>query len=156
MIFEKLIMLLENENAKFRVVEHLAEGNSERVAEIRGTEVGQGAKAMLCQAKENPDFLILAILPGDKKIDFKKLARVVGCKKTSFASPDAAMSETGCVIGAIPPFSFSENIKLVADPELFARYDEIAFNAGLLDKSIIMNSADYTRIAKPLLSEISS
>ncbi|EEE2505536.1 YbaK/prolyl-tRNA synthetase associated domain-containing protein, partial [Salmonella enterica subsp. diarizonae] len=52
----------------------------------------------------------------------------------------------------IPPFSFHPNLKLVADPLLFERFDEIAFNAGLLEKSVIMNTQDYLRIARPELA----
>ena len=58
---------------------------------------------------------------------------------------------TGCVFGAIPPFSFHPNLKLVADPLLFERFNEIAFNAGVLEKSVIMNTDDYLRIAQPEL-----
>ncbi|EOQ73841.1 hypothetical protein WEW_00337, partial [Escherichia coli KTE33] len=52
---------------------------------------------------------------------------------------------------ATPPFSFHPKLKLVADPLLFERFDEIAFNAGMLDKSVILNTADYLRIAQPEL-----
>lgn len=153
-MFDQLKKLLHTHNARFRVVEHPAEGQSEKVAAIRGTEVGQGAKAMLCQSKDDAGKLILAILPGDQKIDFKKLATAMQVKKTSFAAPEAAMEKTGCVIGAIPPFVFSDDIALVLDPTLVARYSEIAFNAGRLDKSIILNTEDYLRIAKPMLHDI--
>ena len=37
---------------------------------------------------------------------------------------------------------------LVVDPFLFERYDELAFNAGTLERSIILNAQDYRRIAK--------
>jgi Ala-tRNA(Pro) deacylase len=153
-MFEQLKQHLQDHQARFRVIEHASEGNSEKVAAVRGTEVGQGAKAMLCQVKEQPASLVLAILPGDQKIDFKKLALAVKAKKTSFAAPEVAMEKTGCVIGAIPPFVFSEDIQLVVDPSLLARYAEIAFNAGRLDTSIVLNSDDYLRIAKPMLSDI--
>ena len=133
---------------------HPAEGTSERVAQIRGTDPGQGAKAMLCQIKGMPETLVLAILSGDRKIDFRKVAAAVGGKKASLASPETAMQRTGCVIGAIPPFSFDPAILLVTDPELLDRFDEIAFNAGRLDTSIVLNSQDYLRIAKPKLVTI--
>ena len=55
------------------------------------------------------------------------------------------------MFGAIPPFSFHPDLALVADPLLFERVDEIAFNAGLLEKSVIMDTQDYLRIARPEL-----
>ena len=155
-MFERIVTLLDAEKARYRVINHSAEGNSERVAEVRGTQVSQGAKAMLCRVKEIPDSLVLAILPGDRKVDFRKVAQAVGGKKASFASPEEAIDRTGCAIGAIPPFSFSSDIRLVVDPQLLARHKEIAFNAGRLDTSIVLNADDYERIAAPLLADISA
>lgn len=43
--FEKLTALLDGHQARYRVVEHPTAGKSEEVAKIRGTELGQGAKA---------------------------------------------------------------------------------------------------------------
>ncbi|WP_188565263.1 YbaK/prolyl-tRNA synthetase associated domain-containing protein [Undibacterium terreum] len=152
-MFERLQQLLTEAGARFRVVEHPHEGNSERVAAVRGTEVGQGAKAMLCKLK-HADFNVMTIVPGDRRVDFKKVAQHYGHSKASLLSPEEATAQTGCVIGAIPPFSFDPSLRLVVDPELFRRYKEIAFNAGRLDRSIVLNADDYLRIAKPELVEI--
>jgi len=70
------------------------------------------------------------------------------------ASPEEAIAKTGCAIGAIPPFSFVPDIRLVVDPQLLAGHEEIAFNAGRLDTSIVLNAADYERIASPQLADI--
>ena len=155
-MFERIDILLRESGARYRVIRHPAEGSSERVAQVRGTQVSQGAKAMLCRVKELPGQLVLAILPGDRKVDFRKVAQAVGGKKASFASPEEATTRTGCAIGAIPPFSFSPDIRLVVDPQLLARHKEIAFNAGRLDTSIVLNADDYERIAVPLLADISA
>lgn len=155
-MFERIETLLQEGNARFRVIHHPAEGRSDRVAEIRGTQAGQGAKAMLCRLRERPETLLLAVLPGDQKLDFKKLAQAIGGKKASLVPPDEATTATGCVIGAIPPFSFSADIRLVVDPQLVARYDEIAFNAGRLDTSIVLDAQDYVRIARPLMADITA
>jgi len=154
-VFERLQHLLTEAGARFRVVEHVLEGNSERVAAVRGTEVGQGAKAMLCKLK-NVDFHVMTIVPGDRRVDFKKVAQHYGHTKASLLPPEEAMRQTGCAIGAIPPFSFDPGLRLLVDPELFRRYREIAFNAGRLDRSIILDADDYLRIARPELAEITA
>lgn len=153
-VYEALVALLDKEGATYRVIDHPAEGRSDLVAAIRGTEPGQGAKAMLCKSKDDARQLVLCILPGDQKLDFKKVAAAGQVKKATLASPEEAMRETGCVIGAIPPFTFSAAIKLVVDPGLIERFDEIAFNAGRLDKSIVLACADYLRIAQPQLEPL--
>ena len=148
MVFEKLVSLLDNGQARYRVLEQAAEGKSDEVARIRGTAPGQGAKAMLCKTKSGEHW-VLAVLPGDQKLDFKKLAAALGLPKMTLASPDEATALTGCVMGAVPPFSLTPQIALVVDPGLVTRFDEIAFNAGRLDRSMVLSSADYLRIAQP-------
>ena len=53
------------------------------------------------------------------------------------------MELTGSVFGAVPPVSFHPDLQVVIDPSLFTRYEEIAFNAGQLDASIIINAEDF-------------
>lgn len=84
---EQLIALLSNAGARFEIVDHPKAGKSDEVAKIRGTKNSQGAKAMVCVAKyvEDAPRYILAILPGDRKLDFTLLAKALGAKKVSIA-----------------------------------------------------------------------
>ncbi|MCT6662553.1 YbaK/prolyl-tRNA synthetase associated domain-containing protein [Enterobacter mori] len=149
---QQLITLLTGQGARFRVMEHEAVGKCEAVSEIRGTDLRQGAKALVCKVKGNGvKKHVLAILAADLQADLSQLASHFGGLKASLASPAEVDTLTACVFGAIPPFSFHPDLALVADPLLFERFDEIAFNAGLLEKSVIMDTQDYLRIARPEL-----
>lgn len=149
---QQLITLLTGQGARFRVMEHAAVGKCEAVSEIRGTDLRQGAKALVCKVKGNGvKKHVLAILAADLQADLSQLASHFGGLKASLASPAEVDTLTACVFGAIPPFSFHPDLALVADPLLFERFDEIAFNAGLLEKSVIMDTQDYLRIARPEL-----
>jgi Ala-tRNA(Pro) deacylase len=155
-VFQKLVDLLDAGAARYRVIEHPAAGKSEEVARIRGTEVGQGAKAMACklQVPGLPSTHVLAVLAADRQLDLAALARLFDAKRASLMSPKEIDAMTGCVLGAIPPFSFHPELRLVADPELFERYPEIAFNAGRLDASMVLNAEDYLRLAQPQMAAI--
>ncbi|WET39008.1 YbaK/prolyl-tRNA synthetase associated domain-containing protein [Citrobacter enshiensis] len=149
---QRLIALLSQEGATWREVSHAPVGKCEAVSEIRGTALGQGAKALVCKVKGNGvNQHVLAILAADQQADLAQLATHLGGLRASLASPVEVDELTGCVFGAIPPFSFHPNLKLVADPLLFERYSEVAFNAGLLEKSVILKTEDYLRIAQPEL-----
>lgn len=153
-IFKQLTQLLDDNGAKYRVMEHATAGKSEEVAKIRGTQLGQGAKGLVCHVKGNGiKQHVLAILPADKQADLSKIAVAIGGTRASLASPKEVGELTQCVFGAIPPFSFHPDLTLIADPLLFARFDELAFNAGTLERSIILNTQDYQRIAQPTLVE---
>lgn len=153
-VFQRLVNLMDSHQARYRVILHPAEGQSARVAEIRGTEPGQGAKAMLCSLKGTSDVYGLVILSGDQKLDMKKVGAALGGKKAQLVPAELARELTGCVIGAIPPLSFDPRIALIVDPPLIERYAEIAFNAGRLDASMVLDTQDYLRIARPLLLSV--
>lgn len=153
-IHQQLLTLLDTHQARYRVMEHDAVGKCEAVSEIRGTALGQGAKALVCKVKGNGvNQHVLAILAADQQADLALLAQHIGGLKASLASPAEVNALTACVFGAIPPFSFHRALRLVADPLLFERFDEIAFNAGSLEKSVILNTEDYLRIAQPELAD---
>lgn len=146
--------LLQNK-INYSIIHHLAEGKSDEVAKVRGTEVGQGAKALVCKIKENhsPQYL-LVVLPGDQQLDFKHLATQIGVKKVSLANIEEVKELTNCTPGTVPPFSFHQDLKLIADPSLFERFEEIAFNAGSLEASIKLKSKDYLKLCAPELLSI--
>jgi Ala-tRNA(Pro) deacylase len=155
-VFKTLLQLLEYSQARFRVVQHAEAGKSEEVARARGTEVGQGAKALVCEIHGCPaPRWVLAVLPADRKLDRQRLAEALGGNKARLVDAAIATDLTGCVIGAIPPFSFNPALQLVVDPELTERFDMIAFNAGRLDASILLNAQDFLAIAKPQLVRMS-
>ncbi|MDR8351735.1 YbaK/prolyl-tRNA synthetase associated domain-containing protein, partial [Acinetobacter baumannii] len=83
---------------------------------------------------------VLAILAADQQADLASLARHIGGSKASLASPAEVEALTACVFGATPPFSFHPALRLLADPLLFERFPQIAFNAGRLDRSIILDT----------------
>lgn len=150
-VLEKLCTLFDEGGARYRVVHHPAgDRTSASVAELRGTELGQGAKALVCMAKGNGvKQYVLAVLPADKQADLKKLARSLGANRAGLASPEEVLDLTGCILGAVPPVALHPSLLAVADPTLFTRYKELAFNAGHRDVSIIINTEDFRRIVHP-------
>ncbi|MGW2263088.1 YbaK/EbsC family protein [Streptomyces koyangensis] len=154
--FEQITALLDREKATYRVVEHPAEGRSEEVSAVRGTTVSQGAKALVCRVKGIEAPGVLAVLAGDRRADLKKVVAAVGGKKGGFAPSELAERLTGCVVGAIPPLPLSATLPVVVDEEFLAAHEEIAFNAGRLDRSVVMATADYVRIVAPAVAPIAA
>ncbi len=154
-VFDRLVALLEAEKADFRVIEHVPEGRSEHISKIRGNLPSQAAKAMVMAVKtaEGRKF-VLAVLPGDRRVDFAGIAKAVGGKKSSLAAPEEAKRLTECEMGAVPPFTFSDELILLVDPDLLT-HDRIAFNAGRLDRSMFLATASYLAVAKPKVAPIS-
>lgn len=151
----RLLELLNREGATYRVVEHEPEGRTEMIAKIRGNRVEQSIKSIVVQVRLNrkENIYCLANVPGDCRIDFDGIKSYFNADSVAFAFRDKAQELTGCVIGSIPPFSFNEQLQVLADP-LIQQNEEVVFNAGRLDRSIFMKLDDYLRIAKPQFLKI--
>ena len=154
-IHQQLCDLLDQQGAAYRVIEHEPEGRTEIIAEIRGNKIEQSIKSIVVQVrlKGKDNIYCLANVPGDCRIDFNGIKRLFSADSVAFASRDKAQELTECVIGAIPPFSFNDQLQVLADP-LIQENEEVVFNAGRLDRSIFMKLDDYIRIAKPKLARI--
>ena len=154
-IHEQLCALLDNEGARYRVIEHEAEGRTELIAQIRGNRIEQSIKSIVVQVRlsRKENIYCLANIPGHCRVDLGAIKDYFNADSIGMAQREKAQMLTGCLIGAIPPFSFSDQLQLLADP-LIQENTEVVFNAGRLDRSIFMDLADYIRIAKPQLIKI--
>lgn len=154
-IHKQLCDLLDQEGAIYRVINHEPEGRTEVIAKIRGNRIEQSIKSIVVQVRltRKENIYGLANVPGDCRIDFDGIKRHFDADSVAFASRDKAQELTGCVIGAIPPFSFNDQLQVLADP-LIQENEEVVFNAGRLDRSIFMKLDDYLRIAKPQIAKI--
>ena len=154
-INQQLCTLLDREGATYRVFKHEAEGRTEFISKIRGNRIEQAIKSMVVQVrmskKENRYFL--ANVPGDCRVDFDAIKTYFKATGIGMASREKAEMLTGCVIGSIPPFSFDDQLGVLADPRI-KENEEVVFNAGSLEKSIFMKMEDYFRIANPLVVKI--
>jgi Ala-tRNA(Pro) deacylase len=154
-VHQRLCSLLDREGATYRVIEHEPEGRTEVIAKIRGNRIEQSIKSIVVQIRLNRKDNIygLANVPGDCRIDFSGIKGHFHADSVAFASREKAQELTGCVIGSIPPFSFNDQLQVLADP-LIQQNEEVVFNAGRLDRSIFMKLDDYLRIAKPQSAQI--
>jgi Ala-tRNA(Pro) deacylase len=154
--FDRIVEHLERHAARFRVLRHAAEGRSIDVAAVRGTEIAQGAKALVCRVKGTESGALLAVVPGDARLDIRRAVAAVGGRKGGFAPAELARELTGCEIGTIPPFAIGAPMDVVVDEGFVAAHEEIAFNAGRLDRSIVLATADYLRIVAPVVAPIAA
>ena len=156
-VFDQIVALLSEAKAKFRVIEHEAEGRSEKISVIRGNRPEQAAKAMVLDVRGGGGGRrnVLAILPGNRKLDFNAVASLFEARKCGFASPESAQALTGCVMGAVPPFSLNPELNIVVDEDLLANAT-LFFNAGRLDRSMELDTQDWLAVARPRVAKIAA
>jgi len=145
-VCEQITNLLDSNGIKYQSLEHEPTKTCADAARIRGTSPSQGAKALVCIADKKP---ILIVLPCSRKLDVKLFKRECKVKDLRFATPDEVKQITGLEIGSIPPLGSLFNLITHLDLTL-ASQKQIAFNAGDIRRSIIMDYADYLRLENPV------
>jgi Ala-tRNA(Pro) deacylase len=153
--YEKLLVFLDEHEARYRLIDHAPEGRTELVSSMRGNELSQAAKCMIVMVKitKKEKKYILAVVPGDAKVDLNAIKELFGGTYVSFAVQEIAEELAGSVSGTILPFSFHADLELLVDPKLLQN-EEIFFNAARLDRSLALNTSDYVALAKPRFEEI--
>jgi Ala-tRNA(Pro) deacylase len=153
--YQRLIALLDERQATYRLIDHAPEGRTELVSAMRGNALAQAAKCIVLMVKVGKKVTryVLAVIPGDAQVDLQAIKALMEGTYVAFASSEIAEKLAGSVAGTILPFSFSPELELIVDPALL-EHDEIYFNAARLDRSMALKTSDYLAIATPRLSHI--
>lgn len=156
-LYERLIADLDAAGASYRLLEHPAEGRTELVSVMRGHPVAHAAKCLIVMVKigKKQTRYVLAVVPGDARLDLDAVKTLLGGTYVSFASTDKAEQLAGSASGTVLPVSYDERLELVADPALL-QAPELFFNAARLDRSVAVRTADWVALARPRIADIMS
>jgi len=155
--YDELIALLDRHQARYRLIDHAPEGRTEIVSAMRGHPASAAAKCIIVMLKlgKKTTRYMLAVVPGDARVELNALRTLMQATYASFASPEIAERLAGSVSGTILPIAFSPELELIADPSLL-QTEELFFNAARLDRSVALRTEDYVRIAKPRTARIAA
>jgi len=127
-----------------------------------GATLASGAKAMVIKnGRGNVDGpFVLAVMAADRKLDWKRMKKLLGPKSRSKSARMATVEEvwdvTGCVPGAVPPFGSVGTggaLRTFVDRSLQRQGDVINFNCGLRTRSVQMAVSDYLDAEEPELCD---
>ena len=99
---------------------------AQQAADALGVDVGQIAKSIIFRRKSD-DAAVLVITSGDRRVDEKKVAALVG--PLGRADAGFVKAKTGYSIGGVPPMAHATPSVTLIDEDLF-RFDEIWAAAG--------------------------
>ena len=151
-VYEEIKKLLAAHGIQHREVHHEPTRTSVESAKARGEDLAIGGKAILMKVGQEYKLFVLSAA---KKINSQKIKARFGERKLRFATPEELMELTGLEPGAVPPFGKPITpFQLYVDVSVTAN-EKIAFNAGSLMDSIIMDCKDYLKIAVPEVFEFS-
>jgi len=144
-ILLKIREMLDNAKVEYRHVSHKPVLTSEQAARIRGEPLSIGGKSLV--VKIGDSFRLFA-LSAALRLDSAAVRERFKSRHIRFASISELLDLTGLVPGSVPPFGEPIlPLLLCVDPSVLTN-DRIAFNAGSLTDSLIMQTADYLTVAK--------
>ena len=121
------------------------------VAEKIGMPPEQVFKTLLCITSDREH--VFAVVPGDAELDFKKLARAAGVRKTEMVSLKEVEPLTGYVRGGVTVFGAKKDFPAYVD-ETIELFDLISVSAGTRGTQIVLSPADYLRASKSTLADL--
>ncbi|MFD3449490.1 aminoacyl-tRNA deacylase [Microbacteriaceae bacterium 4G12] len=123
---EKLDGILKESQFKFEILHHEKPLlSAQEGAEYLGIEVGQTAPSLII--KTDRGFFSLVISGSRGKVNFEKVADILGCSKVKLASKKEVQKITGYEVGTVPMVGLA--LPYVIDVQLF-KYDFIYGGTG--------------------------
>jgi Ala-tRNA(Pro) deacylase len=141
-----IVEILKQNKIAYEVVEHEPVYTNPAMAEALGVTEAETVKSLVLLTKEKQ--MVVLVLPGDKKVEWKKAAAGIGTKKVSFAKPEAVLEKVGCEVGCVPPFGQLTPLPIYMDQTL-ARKEFVYFNPGKHEKSFKIKAWDLKKVCQP-------
>lgn len=121
---------LQRAKVAFRAVEYSYDPGQERVAlqaaAAIGLPAGQLLKTLMVEVDGRP---ACAVLPGDRTLSMKRVAKAFGGKSAVMMPPDKAERLTGYHTGGISPFGQRRRVPVIFEAEAMG-VEEVGINGG--------------------------
>jgi Cys-tRNA(Pro)/Cys-tRNA(Cys) deacylase len=121
------------------------------VARKIGLPVEQVFKTLLTTT--GTDRYAFAVIPGDAELDFKKLGRAAGARKTEMVAVKEVQPLTGYIRGGVTVFGAKKDFPVFAD-ETIELFDVISVSAGQRGTQILLAPADYLRASNATVADL--
>ena len=123
---------------------------AEDAARAIGCEVAAIVKSLVFVVDDDP---VVALVPGDLRLDTANLAAAAGGMIAERASLEQVREATGFAAGGTPPFGHARPLRVFADPAL-ERHDPVWCAAGTPTTVFPISLADLDRLASPTWVEV--
>lgn len=136
------------------LIEEFPEGTktARDAAAAVGCPVSAIVKSLVFVVGDRP---VLALVPGDRRLDPDKLARVAGGGKARRASLEEVREATGYAAGGTPPFGHDTELAVYADQAL-RRHEELWAAAGTPTTVFRVGPTELARASEARWADLSA
>ena len=116
-----------------------------------GCSLAQIVKSLVLDCDGRP---VVALVPGDRRGDPRKIASAVGAERAKVAGPDRVLEVTGFEAGAVAPFPLPHIDRVLIDPRLL-RYERLWVGAGSHRHLASMPPSELVRLSRAETADVS-
>jgi len=150
------VRILESQNINFELQEYEVDENdlsAEHVAESLGISAEKIYKTLILKGQKDP--FLVAVIPGDAQLDFKKLAKASGNKNCEMLPLKDLLATTGYIRGGCSPIGMKKNFPTYIE-EIATLENEIIISAGKRGLQIILNPKDLQIVTEASFADLCS
>ncbi|ESQ22416.1 MAG: hypothetical protein MGAcid_14210 [uncultured Acidilobus sp. MG] len=119
---------------------------------VTGTPPSDIVKTLLLIVDGRP---MAVLLPGDRKLDYRKLSALMKASKIRTASPDEIAELTGLMPGGVTPLSECiRGLKVIMDSSITSK-ESVWVGGGTPTSLAQVSVKDLIRVLRPTLTEVS-
>ncbi len=145
---------LKNQGIPFEVLEYdHREKGAAFASQATGIPLEKTIKTLVVDFGAKGHALVL--MPGDRKLNLKRLARYFSLKRVAMADRTTAERLTGYLVGGISPFGTTRPLLVVME-ETLARIDRVAINGGRRGVLLLMDPRDILRVTACKICPVAS
>jgi Cys-tRNA(Pro)/Cys-tRNA(Cys) deacylase len=136
----RAIQFLKQKKIPFEIVKYdHEEKGAEYAAGATGFPLEATVKTLVVDLGEKKYTLVL--MPGDRQLSMKRLAKVCGVKRSAIGDTRTAERITSYLVGGISPFGTKQKLPVVMEADILT-FNKILINAGQRGTMLMMAPAD--------------
>jgi Cys-tRNA(Pro) deacylase len=118
-----------------------------------GVDPGQIVKSIVFEGKKRSEVVVLAIAPGDLRVDARKVAAASGRPALKLARPEVVLRASGYAVGGVPPIGHDTPLPVVIDRRVL---DHAVVYGGGGDEHHMLRlcPADIVRLTAAVIADI--
>jgi len=149
---ERVAQFARDTGAEVRI-EEFAEGTptAQDAADAVGCSLAQIVKSLVLDCDGRP---VVALVPGDRRGDPRKIAAAVGAQKAKVAGPQRVLEVTGFEAGAVAPFPLPAVDRVLVDPRLL-RHERLWIGAGSRRHLASLPPSELVRLSRAEPADVS-
>ncbi|MBS3062822.1 MAG: YbaK/EbsC family protein [Candidatus Diapherotrites archaeon] len=147
----KSLDFLKSKGTPFKTIELAEEPKSAQdVERLYGCPLKQVLKTLVFIGEAWP---VLAVIPGDKRVDVEKLKEAAGQRYLRMASAQEVQQATGYPVGGVTPLGVEGKAIKVLDPQALTG-DKVNIGSGKAEIGIELKSADLKKVWEGKIASI--